>query len=158
MTSLCRLLSLAHDPESIGFGYLRMSQLQWREGHVLAAQACYQRACRTLPGAALVAGLAVVALLGQVGAASQGRLSEDAERSALVGEGIPVAPTHEVGEALLAAARAAVDAGIFWVARDLVRTLCSLFRDDVTFGILRSLEDGSPTDEQKAHEPLAAKL
>lgn len=138
---LCRLLSLAHDPESIGFGYLRMSQLQWREGHVLAAQACYQRACRTLPGAALVAGLAVVALLGQVGTASQGRLSEDAERSALAGEGIPVAPTHEVGEALLAAARAAVDAGIFWVARDLVRTLCSLFRDDVTFGILRSLED-----------------
>ena len=140
---LCRLLSLAHDPESIGLGYLRMSQLQWRGGHVLAAQACYQRACRVLPAAAVVAGIAVVALLGQVGSASQGRLTDSDEESALKGAGIPIAPTREVGEALLGAARAALDAGVFWVARDLVRTLCTLFRDDITFGVLRSIE-GEP--------------
>ena len=138
---LCRLLSLAHDPESIGLGYLRMSQLQWRDGHVLAAQACYQRACRTLPGAAIVAGLAVVALISQVGSATDATLSQDAEEDALRGAGIPLAPTMGVGEALLGAARSAVDAGVFWVARDLVKSLCSLFRDDVTFGVLRSLED-----------------
>lgn len=138
---LCRLLSLAHDPESIGLGYLRMSQLQWRDGHVLAAQACYQRACRTLPGAAIVAGLAVVALISQVGSATDGTLPQDAEEDALRGAGIPLAPTAEVGEALLGAARSAVDAGVFWAARDLVRSLCSLFRDDVTFGVLRSIED-----------------
>ena len=140
---LRRMLSLAHDPESIGLTYLRMSQLQWRDGHVLAAQACYQRACRYLPTPTLVAGLAVVALLGQVGVASDGSLSDDAAESALRGEGIPLAPTHEVGEALLEATRAAVDAELFRVARDLMRSLTALFRDDVLFGVLRSIE-GEP--------------
>ena len=140
---LRRMLSLAHDPESIGLAYLRMSQLQWRDGHVLAAQACYQRACRHLPTPTLVAGLAVVALLGQVGVASDGSLSDDAAESALRGEGIPLAPTPEVGEALLEATRAAVDAELFRVARDLMQSLTALFRDDVLFGVLRSIE-GEP--------------
>lgn len=140
---LCRMLSLAHEPESIGLGYLRMSQLQWRDGHVLAAQACYQRACRNLPAPTLVAGLAVVALIAHVGDASDGSLTDEQVERALAGAGIPVAPTREVGETLLEATRAAVDAEVFPVARDLMRSLCALFRDDVSFGVLRSIE-GEP--------------
>ena len=140
---LCRMLSLAHEPESIGLGYLRMSQLQWKDGHVLAAQACYQRACRNLPAPTLVTGLAVVALIAHVGDASDGSLTDEQAERALVGAGIPVAPTREVGEALLEAARAAVDAEVFPVARDLMRSLCALFRDDVSLGVLRSIE-GEP--------------
>lgn len=140
---LCRMLSLAHDPESIGLGYLRMSQLQWKDGHVLAAQACYQRACRNLPTPTLVTGLAVVALIAHVGDASDGSLTDDQAERALAGAGIPLAPTREVGEALLEATRAAVDAEVFPVARDLMRSLCGLFRDDVSLGVLRSIE-GEP--------------
>lgn len=137
---LCRTLSLAHDPESIGIAYLRMAQLQWGEGRVLAAQACYQRACRLLPAPALVAGLAVVAIVGQVGVASDGSLDDDEAEAALRGASIPCAPTPEVGEALLGATRAAVDEELFGPARDLMHALCLLFRDDVSFGVLRSLE------------------
>ncbi|MBM6775364.1 tetratricopeptide repeat protein [Olsenella profusa] len=140
---LCRMLSLAHDPESIGLGYLRMSQFQWRDGHVIAAQACYQRACRYLPTPALVAGLAVVALIAHVGDATDGSLTDEQVERTLAGAGIPLAPTREVGEVLLEATRAAMDAEVFPVARDLMRSLCSLFRDDVSLGVLHSIE-GEP--------------
>ena len=43
--------------------------------------------------------------------------------------------------ALLEGARAATNAELFGVARDLTRSLCTLSRDDVTYGVLRSLED-----------------
>lgn len=138
---LCRLLSLAHDPESLGAGYLGMAQLQWQRGHVLAAQACYQRAARHLGAHALAAGIAVVALIGQVGTSAGGGLALDQADAVLRAAGIPLAPTQEVSEALLGAARAALDAEVFPAARDLLRALCSLFRDDVTYGMLRSLED-----------------
>ena len=140
---LSRLLSLAHDAESVGVGYLQMAQLQWQRGKVLAAQACYQRATRHLGAPALVAGLAVVALLGHVGASAGGELTADQADSVLLAAGIPLAPTEAVCAALLEAARAATDAGLFGVARDLVRSLCGLSRDDVTYGLYRSLE-GEP--------------
>ena len=138
---LRRLLSLAHDPETIGLGYLRMAQLQWQEGHVLAAQACYQLACARLGAPVLVAGLAVVALIGHVGGASEASLTQEQVERALRAEDIPLAPTEEVGEALLGASRSAVDAELFGVSRDVVRSLCSVMRDDVLYGVLRSLED-----------------
>lgn len=138
---LRRTLGRAYDAESVGMAYLRMSQLQWHTGHVLAAQACYQRACRHLGGPALVGGLAVAALLGQVGVASDGSLSAEQADAALEGADIPLAPTEEVVGALLGAAQAAVDAERFDVARDVTRALCAAVRDDVTFGVLRSLED-----------------
>ena len=138
---LRRLLSLAHDPETIGLGYLRMAQLQWQEGHVLAAQACYQLACSRLGAPVLVAGLAVVALIGHVGGASNAALSPEQVERALRAEDIPLAPTEEVGTVLMEASRAAVDAELFGVGRDVVRSLCSVLRDDVLFGVYRSLED-----------------
>ena len=67
-------------------------------------------------------------------------LTEDAAESALRGAQIPLSPTPETGEALLEATRAAVDAELFAPARDLLRSLCSVFRDDVLFGVLRSIE------------------
>ena len=46
-----------------------------------------------------------------------------------------------VGLEILQQSRAAVDAELFGVSRDVVRSLCSVLRDDVLFGVLRSLED-----------------
>ena len=138
---LRRLLSLAHDPETIGLAYLRMAQLQWQAGHVLAAQACYQLACARLGAPALVAGLAVVALIGRVGDASGASLTNEQVERTLRAEDIPFAPTEAVGTVLMEASRAAVDSELFGVGRDVVRSLCSVMRDDVLFGVLRSLED-----------------
>lgn len=138
---LRRVLSLAHDGETIGLAYLRMSQLQWQAGHVLAAQACYQLACARLGAPVLVAGLAMVALIGQVGSASGSSLAQEQVEGALAAEDIPLAPTEEVGTALLEAAGAAVDGELFGVGRDVVRALCSVLRDDVILGVYRSLED-----------------
>ncbi|MBM6675356.1 hypothetical protein H6A07_01160 [Olsenella uli] len=138
---LRRLLALAHDPETVGIGYLRMAQLQWQEGHVLAAQACYQLACNRLGAPVLVAGLAVVALIGHVSGASESSLTAEQVERALAAEDIPLAPTEEVTTVLMEASRAAVDAELFGVGRDVVRSLCSSLRDDVLFGVLRSLED-----------------
>ena len=138
---LRRLLTLAHDPETIGMAYLRMAQYQWQSGHVLAAQACYQLACARLGAPVLVAGLAVVALLGRVGEASGSALTQEQVEAALAAESIPFAPTEEVGTALMEAAGASVDAERFGVARDVLRSLCSILRDDALFGVLRSIED-----------------
>lgn len=138
---LAQMLALAHDAESVGVGYLQMAQLQWQRGRVLAAQACYQRATRHLGAPALVAGLAVVALIGHVGASAGGELTAEQADSVLLAAGIPLAPTEAVAAALLEGARAATNAELFGVARDLTRSLCTLSRDDVTYGVLRSLED-----------------
>ncbi len=138
---LVRLLRLTCEPEAIGMAYLRLSQLQWRAGHVLAAQACYERAQERLGAPLIVAGLAMAALLGQVGAAAGHGLSAEEAADALEEAGIPAAPTEKVGNTLVEATVAAMDTGLFGPARDLMRSLCSLVRDDVTFGVLRSLED-----------------
>ncbi len=140
---LARLLSLAHDPMGLGAGYLAMAQLQWRRGRVLVAQACHQKATRYLGTPALVAGLAAAALMESVGVSAGGSLDPEQVDATLRGAGVPLAPTDEVGAALLDAARAATNAGIFPAARDLVRDLCALTRDDVLFGVYRSIE-GEP--------------
>lgn len=136
-----RLLSLAHDPEGLGTGYLCMAQLQWQRGRVLVAQACYQRATRYLGAPAIMAGFALAALVGHVAASAGASLDAGGADSVLRGAGVPLAPTEEVGAALLEAARAATNEGVFPVARDLVRELCALSRDDVLFGLYRSIED-----------------
>lgn len=138
---LCRLLSLAHDPESIGLGYLRVAQLEWQRGRVLAAQACYQRALRYLPAPTIMAGLAFVTFVGQASGSGNAQLPDDQADAALEAAEIPLAPTREVSDTFLEAARAAVDSELFGVARDLMKTLCAMSRDDVYFGMLRSLED-----------------
>lgn len=138
---ISRLLSLVHEPEAAAVAYLRMAQAQWQGGRVLAAQACYQRATQLVGAPVVVAGLAVVALVAHVGDATESALSPDQTLATLRGASIPIAPTDEVASVLLEGAKAALDEGVFPVARDLTRSLCKVLRDDVTFGVLRSIED-----------------
>ncbi len=138
---LRRLLALAHDSETVGLAYLRLAQLQWQAGNVLAAQACYQLASARLGAPVLVAGLAVVSLIAHVDGASGTALASEQVERALREADIPLAPTEEVGAVLMEASRASVDGELFGVARDVVRALCSVLRDDVLLGVLRSLED-----------------
>lgn len=139
---LARLLSLAHDPASLGIAYLRMADVLGALGDEFGAQACHQRACRHLPLSVIVMEAAASTLAGRPALAGA-RLSEEEERAVLESSGVPVAPTREVTAAFLEATRAAMDEEVFPVARELMETLGAMSRDDVYFGMLRSLE-GEP--------------
>lgn len=139
---LCRGLGLALEPESLLALYLRLAQVEWQLGRPGAALACCRRAAPFLPAgdAASLRGLAE-RLVGRAGAEGLASLGEREAQRALEDAGVPDAPTERVGQVLLDAARAATDAGVFLVARDLMRCVTLLGRDDVTVGMLRSFED-----------------
>ena len=135
-----RTLSLAHDPEAIGMGYLRMAQLQWERGRELAARACLARAREYVPAPLWSAGLQLMAFLGH-GLSADGELAPEEARQALIAADIPLAPTERVTDVFFEGMRASLDQEVFPVARDFMGNLGTMSRDDVYFGILRSLED-----------------
>lgn len=135
-----RMLSYAHDPEAIGMGYLRMAQLQWERGRQLVARACLSRAREYVPAPLWQAGVQVMALLGH-GPSMAGELSDEEARQALLAADVPLAPTERVTDVFFEGMRASLDQEVFPVARDFMSNLGTMSRDDVYFGILRSLED-----------------
>lgn len=142
---LVHLLEIAHDPEGLGIAYYRMAFFQWKAGHTLAAQACYQFALRFMPAYAPVIAMELGTLALQSGASFHEELSEDEAEQVLRDAGIPVAPTSEMSEAFLACARASLDAEIFPVARNFAWILGAFSGDDIIAGVLRSIED-APSD------------
>ena len=138
---LIMLLSQAHDPEGLGFGYYRMAMILLHEGKTMAARAAYQRALTFMPADATEALRAMGIFIIGPGAALSGNLTVQETERALAAEGIPFAPTKEVTNAFMKAARASLDAEIFPVARDFMRVLGAISKDDVLFGVYRSLED-----------------
>lgn len=133
-----RMLECASDPQSIGFGYITMAQLQWKLGNMVASQACYQMAMRVLPAGIVEAARQISSLLG---ATPQESLSDEHALQALADRGIPLAPTDEVIEVLREGATAAIDENLFIPGKELLFLVVALTRDDIDHGILRSLED-----------------
>ena len=138
---LIMLLSQAHDPEGLGFGYYRMAMVLFQEGKVTAARAAYQRALAFMPSEAAEAFRTMGAMMIFPNVAISGELPSKEVERVLAAEGIPFAPTKEVTQAFMKAARASLDAEIFPVARDFMRVLGTISKDDVLFGVFRSLED-----------------
>lgn len=135
-----RMLTYAHDPESIGMGYIRMAQLQWERGRGRVARACLQRAREYVPGPLWAAGMQVMALMGHA-LDPEGEPTAEEARQALLEADVPLAPTDRVSEVFFEGLRTSLDQEIFPVARDFMSNLGTMSRDDVYFGILRSLED-----------------
>ena len=133
-----RMLECASDPQSIGFGYITMAQLQWKLGNMVASQACYQMAMRVLPAGIVEAARQISSLLG---ATPQESLSDEHALQALADRGIPFAPTDEVVDVLREGAAAAIDENLFIPGKELLFLVVALTRDDIDHGILRSLED-----------------
>ena len=75
-------------------------------------------------------------LVEETGVALPGKEAVD---EALVEHAVPVAPTAEVLEALGSGAAAAVDAGLFPVARNLLALRLRYRPDDALVNVLRSL-------------------
>ena len=133
-----RMLECASDPQSIGFGYITMAQLQWKLGNMVTSQACYQMAMRVLPAGIVEAARQISSLLG---ATPQESLSDEHAMQALADRGIPFAPTDEVVDVLREGAAAAIDENLFIPGKELLFLVVALTRDDIDHGILRSLED-----------------
>lgn len=143
--TLVHLLEIAHDPEGLGIAYYRMAFFQWKDGHTLAAQACYQFALRFMPAYAPIIAMELGTLALQSPGSMHEELTEDEAEQVLRDADIPVAPTDEMSEAFLACARASLDAEIFPVARNFAWILGAFSGDDIIAGVLRSIED-SPSD------------
>ena len=135
-----RMLAYAHDPEAIGMGYIRMAQLQWERDRPRVARACLQRAREYVPGPLWAAGMQVMAIMGHA-LDPEGEPTAEEARAALLEANVPLAPTERVSEVFFEGLRASLDQEIFPVARDFMSNLGTMSRDDVYFGILRSLED-----------------
>ena len=140
MDELCSLLEHAHDAVGIGLGYYRMAFFQWQLGEVKVAQACYLRALRYMPEAMAVVGpeLQVMALQG---AERLDDISDPAVDELLEEHGIPLAPTPEIRDIFFEGMSAALDAEVFPVAKSFLIALGAMHRNDVFYGVLRSLED-----------------
>lgn len=134
-----RLLAYAHDPEAIGMGYLRMAQLQWERGRELVARACLARAREYVPAPLWSAGTQLMAFLGH--GLPTAELDPEEARQTLIAADVPLAPTERVTEVFFEGMRASLDQEVFPVARDFMGNLGTMSRDDVYFGVLRSLED-----------------
>lgn len=131
------LLSLAHDPDSICAAYLRLGGALRQEGELRLADASLRHALAVGGACAPAAAKALGDLQAQGGyePAPAGTVADELE-----GAGIPLAPVARVGEVLVDGAKAAVDAGIFPVARDLTTLVGILTNDESLLTVALSME------------------
>ena len=138
---LSHLLTIAHDPEGLALAYYRMAFFQWKQGHTLAAQACYVTSLRYAPAYTPYVAMEMATLAYQSPGSFREELSEQEAEQLLRDQGIPIAPTEEMSEAFLDCARASLDAEIFPVARNFAWILGAFSQDDIVVGLNRSIED-----------------
>lgn len=137
ISSCCDLLERAYEPGGAAVAYYRLAFLSWQEGDLELADACYRRSiCLNTP-CALIASLELSALEAQEGVAP---VPEGEQGRVLASRGVPDAPTEAVRTAVREAARAAVEAGVFPVARELATAAALLDGDEVILGLRESLE------------------
>ena len=141
--ALSDLLDIAHDGFGVGFAYYRMAFILWQRGDSSGAQACYKRAVRFAPVTIIPIAEGADPKDIPNPADLRSMVIDKRDDKVLTARSIPLAPTRRVREACAEAARAALDAEVFPVARSLIQSFVELDRDDVTFGVLRSIE-GEP--------------
>ena len=141
--ALSDLLDFAHDGFGIGFAYYRLAFILWQRGDNSGAQACYKRAVRFAP--VTIVPVAEGTDPQQLPPFQELRniVIDKRDDKVLTARSIPLAPTRRVRDTFTEATRAALDAEVFPVARSLMQTYAELTRDDVTLGMLRSIE-GEP--------------
>ena len=133
-------LAVAYQSQGIGIAYHRLAALFHQLGEPRVCQACYQRCLQAFPELMPVV-LAECQELVAEGASFEDAMEPDIVDAVLEGAGVPLAPTGDVIGSLFEASVAAIDAQVFPVARDLMRTVASLTHDDVILDIYRSIEN-----------------
>lgn len=135
--TLERGLLVASQPNDIAVAYYQLAYVLWRLGKPRVGAACYLKSMQMAPVVYAQSSAELKELLDETGVAMPERDEIDAE---LARAGVPVAPVERVLDALGAGAAAAVDEGLFLVARNLLSLRLRYRPDDALTAVLRSLE------------------
>lgn len=134
---LRRAIGLAPTARDLAVCLYRLAYMEWRVGRGQLAVACYQQAIALRTDVTAQAQRELEELLATDESLSA--LSEDEAARVLEAAGIPRPPVGERERALLEAAAATADAGLFPIARALCGAAVEFDRDDALVDVYRSL-------------------
>lgn len=129
-------LQICVTPADIALVYYQLGYVLWKAGHPQAGALCYLKSITTSPVVAAQAAAELRGLMHEERIPVVGRPEID---EGLKAEGIPLAPLPHVTDAIMDGAEAAVDAGMFGVARSLLNVGLHYRPDDALFDVLKSL-------------------
>ena len=133
------MLDRAYEPQGAGVGYYRMAYMQLRLDRPDLAEACYRKSLEFPSVARPVAGLELAALMGERGGARA--MGPDEVDDALRAGGVGLVDVEGICRRAYECGRAAMDAGLFPVARSLANVLATFTGDDAVYDLVRSIED-----------------
>lgn len=136
IAELDRALRVATQVSDVAVSYYQLAYVLGQERRLQAAVACYTKAIVMAPFVRRQAILELHDLLAREGATS---VSPDEVDHVLEAEGVVVAPTDDVLDALFEGAKAATDAGLFPCAFSLLATYLRHRPDAALVDVLRSL-------------------
>lgn len=129
-------LQICVTPADIALVYYQLGYVLWKAGRPQAGALCYLKSVTTSPVVAAQAAAELRGLMHEERIPVVGRPEID---EGLKDEGIPLAPLPQVIDAIMDGAEAAVDAGMFGVARSLLNVGLHYRPDDALFDVLKSL-------------------
>ena len=129
-------LQICVTPADIALVYYHLGYVLWKAGRPQAGALCYLKSVTTSPVVAAQAAAELRGLMHEERIPVVGRPEID---EGLKDEGIPLAPLPHVIDAIMDGAEAAVDAGMFGVARSLLNVGLHYRPDDALFDVLKSL-------------------
>ena len=129
-------LQICVTPADIALVYYQLGYVLWKAGRPQAGALCYLKSVTTSPVVAAQAAAELRGLMHEERIPVVGRPEID---EGLKDEGIPLAPLPHVIDAIMDGAEAAVDAGMFGVARSLLNVGLHYRPDDALFDVLKSL-------------------
>lgn len=129
-------LQICVTPADIALVYYQLGYVLWKAGRPQAGALCYLKSVTTSPVVAAQAAAELRGLMHEERIPVVGRPEID---EGLKDERIPLAPLPHVIDAIMDGAEAAVDAGMFGVARSLLNVGLHYRPDDALFDVLKSL-------------------
>ncbi len=129
-------LQICVTPADIALVYYQLGYVLWKAGRPQAGALCYLKSVTTSPVVAAQAAAELRGLMHEERIPVVGRPEID---EGLRDEGILLAPLPYVIDAIMDGAEAAVDAGMFGVARSLLNVGLHYRPDDALFDVLKSL-------------------
>lgn len=130
------LLQYAHHPEVAALACYRMAYLVWKIGDTPLADALYRQAM-SLPSPIIT--MAQMELIAMESQTHQEPIDEGDIASVLKEHGIPLPPVKEVGDILVEATKATVDAEVFLAAADICSLVGVLSSDDAIVDVAKSI-------------------
>ena len=140
MAAACEILRAALEicvtPVDTAIVYYQLGYVYWKKGEPRLGAICYLKSMTVSPVVAAQAGVELHELMREEDLPVVGRPEID---EGLMRAGIPLAPLSSVLDAVMNGAAAAIDAGMFSTARDLLTAGLHYRPDDALVNVLRSL-------------------